>query len=261
MTYIDTHAHIYLEDFDEDRPDIITQCQKFGVSKIFMPNIDSSTIDAVHKTEEQFPNICHAMMGLHPCYVKQNYQEELATIEKQFSKRKYAAVGEIGIDLYWDKTTLDIQEVAFRKQIEWAMDLGIPIVIHSRDSLDLTIDIVAEMQKGSLQGIFHCFNGSMEQAQRIIDCGFLMGIGGVVTFKKAGVDKTVSSLNLENLVLETDAPYLSPSPHRGKRNIPTYIPIIADKISDVQEISIEEVATKTTKNALNLFQKYLVNEK
>lgn len=257
MQFIDTHAHIYLEEFNTDLNDLLQNAKNQFVEKIFMPNIDSSSIDDVHRVEELFPNQCYAMMGLHPCYVKENYEQELKIVEEWIAKRKYAAIGEIGIDLYWDKSTKTEQEIAFRRQIKWAGELGIPFVIHSRDSLDLTIDIVTELQKGQLTGIFHCFNGDAEQAKKIADVGFLMGIGGVATFKKAGVDKTVAQIDLEHLVLETDAPYLAPTPYRGKQNKPEYIPIIADKISDVQEISVEKVAKTTTENALNLFSKYL----
>lgn len=254
MHLIDTHAHIYLEDFKEDIAALLNQAKNNSVQKIYMPNIDSSTISSMHALEEKYPEQCISTMGLHPCYVKGNFKSELSIIEKHLSTRKYAGIGEIGIDLYWDKTTIESQEIAFRAQIDMAKALKIPIIIHSRDSLDLTIEIVEECQNGNLKGIFHCFNGTEDQARKIADVGFLMGIGGVVTFKKAGVDKVVSQIPIEHLVLETDSPYLAPTPYRGKRNLPEYIPIIANKIAEIKEISTHEVAKITTMNAQKLFQ-------
>lgn len=253
MEFIDTHAHIYLDDFKEDINELLAKATDDKVKHIFMPNIDSSTIQDLHSLEQTHPENCHAMMGLHPCYVKDNYKEELNLIEKQLRDRHYHAVGEIGIDLYWDKSTFDIQKEAFIQQIEWSKELGIPVAIHSRDSLDYTIQIVSELQDGNLTGVFHCYNGTVEQSKKIIDTGFYMGIGGVVTFKKAGVDKTVAEIPLEHLVLETDAPYLTPTPYRGKRNLPEYIPIIANKIAELHEITTAEVADITTVNARKLF--------
>ena len=257
MEFVDTHAHIYLEDFKEDILDVLGQAQKNKVHKIFMPNIDSSSIDDIENLEKSHPETCFAMMGLHPCYVKNNYKEELRVMESKFEERKYAALGEVGIDLYWDKSTFEIQKIAFQTQISWAKSLDLPIIIHSRDSLDETIQMIQDNQDGSLTGIFHCFNGNLEQAKKIIDTGFLMGIGGVVTFKKAGVDLTVAEIPLEHLVLETDAPYLSPTPFRGKRNLPEYIPIIADKVAELHDVKTAHVAELTSKNALSLFHKYL----
>ena len=257
MEFVDTHAHIYLEDFKEDILDVLGQAQKNKVHKIFMPNIDSSSIDDIENLEKSHPETCFAMMGLHPCYVKNNYKEELRVMESKFEERKYAALGEVGIDLYWDKSNFEIQKIAFQTQISWAKSLDLPIIIHSRDSLDETIQMIQDNQDGSLTGIFHCFNGNLEQAKKIIDTGFLMGIGGVVTFKKAGVDLTVAEIPLEHLVLETDAPYLSPTPFRGKRNLPEYIPIIADKEAELHDVKTAHVAELTSKNALSLFHKYL----
>lgn len=254
MRFIDTHAHIYLPEFQEDLDEILGQAQKVGVEKIYMPNIDSSTINAMLEVERRYPLSCHSMMGLHPCYVKDNMQEELNIIEQHLKEGDYIAVGEIGIDLYWDKTTFEIQKTAFATQIQWALDLGIPIVIHSRDSLDITIEMVEKYQNGSLTGVFHCFNGTSEQALRIADVGFKMGIGGVATFKKAGVDKVVADIPLEHLILETDSPYLAPTPHRGKRNEPSYIPIIAHKIAEVQNVTLDQVSKLTTQNAELLFK-------
>lgn len=254
MQFIDTHAHIYLEDFKDSLDSLIEQSKLKGLSHIFMPNIDHESIADLHRVADNYSDMCFPMMGLHPCYVKHDsHQSVLKQIENQLEQRDYCAIGEIGIDLYWDKSTGDIQEAAFRRQINWAKSLGLPIAIHSREALDLTIQIVEEMQDGMLTGVFHCFNGDLTQAKRIIDVGFYMGIGGVVTFKKAGVDRTVADINLDHLILETDAPYLAPTPYRGKQNTPEYIPIIAHKIAEVHETTLLEVANKTTTNAKKLF--------
>ncbi len=253
MEFIDTHAHIYMEEFSEDIDQLLADCRLQGISQIIMPNIDTSSIDNMHRLEAKYPQNCLSMMGLHPCYVKEDYKAQLKIIEKWHEDRKYCAVGEIGVDLYWDKTTKEIQIDAFRTQCEWARSMKIPVSIHSRDSLEVTIPIIEELQNGEMKGIFHCFNGTVEQGQRIIDAGFYLGIGGVVTFKKAGVDVTVSQLPVTSMVLETDAPYLAPTPYRGKRNSSVYIPIIAEKIAEVHEISLEEVASQTTKNAKEIF--------
>lgn len=248
----DSHAHIYLEDFDEDLEVVITEAIHMGVTEIYMPNIDSSTIDRMHSVEERFSN-CKSMMGLHPCYVKDNYKDELNIIEQNLNKRKYAAVGEIGIDLYWDKTFAEAQFTSFKYQIELAKDHGIGFVIHSRDALDDTIDIVSKMQDGNLKGIFHCFNGTVEQGKKIIDLGFYLGIGGVVTYKNAGVDKVVAQLPISSMVLETDSPYLSPGPKRVKRNVPSRIPLVIDKMEEIMNIDREEIAKVTSINCEKVF--------
>ena len=248
----DTHAHIYLEDFDEDLAEIIDNAKKAGVTEIYMPNIDSSTIDRMHSVEDRFPN-CKSMMGLHPCYIKEDYKKELAIVKENLGKRKYAGVGEIGIDLYWDKTFADAQFESFRYQIELARDHELAFVIHSRDALDDTIGIVREMQDGKLKGIFHCFNGTLEQGQQIIDLGFYLGIGGVVTYKNAGVAEVVAKLPLDAMVIETDSPYLSPGPKRVKRNVPSRIPLIIDKMEEVMEVDREDIAKVTTLNCDKIF--------
>ena len=252
---VDTHAHLYLNQFDEDRDEMIQRAKEKGIEKFYLPNIDSSTIEVMLAMEEQYPNECFAMMGLHPCSVKDNYKEELAIIEKWLKKRKFVAVGEIGTDLYWDKTFIEEQKDAFQIQCEWAKELGIPIVIHCRESMDLTIDLVRKAQDGRLKGIFHCFGGSVEQANQIIDLGFYMGIGGVLTFKKSGLDQTIKEVALEHLVLETDSPYLAPTPFRGKRNESAYISHIATKLSEVKGVDLEEIAVVTTANAKKIFHK------
>ncbi len=251
--FIDTHAHIYSEEFKENLENMLTDSAIAGVSDIYMPNIDSTSINDMMQIAEKHKN-CHAMMGLHPCYVKGNYKDELAIVEKNLSEHTFAGVGEIGIDLYWDKTFASEQEIVFRRQIALAKEYGLPFVIHSRDSLDMTISIVNELQDGNLSGIFHCFNGDAEQAKRIMDVGFLMGIGGVITYKNAGVDIVVANIPMEYLVLETDAPYLSPVPYRGKRNECAYISVIAEKLADVKGITKSEIGAVTTFNANKLFR-------
>lgn len=250
--FIDTHAHIYSEEFKEDFENMLTNATKAGVTDIYMPNIDSTSIDEMMKIAKEHTN-CHAMMGLHPCYVKDNYKDELTLVEKYLEAHTFSGIGEIGIDLYWDKTFAMEQEIAFRRQIALAKEYHLPFVIHSRDSLDMTIDIVSELQDGSLAGIFHCFNGSEDQAKRIMDVGFYMGIGGVITYKNAGVDVVVANIPMEYLVLETDAPYLSPVPYRGKRNECAYISVIAEKLAEIKGISKVEIGAMTTFNANKIF--------
>ena len=253
LKLIDTHAHMYLPEFDQDIDKVIHESIEVGVEKIFMPNIDNNTIEGMLLLEKRHKNHCFPMMGLHPCYVKENYTEELSLISKWFERRKFCAVGEIGIDLYWDKTFVKEQIKAFETQIRWAKEHDIPIIIHCRESLDMSIEIVATHQDGSLRGIFHCFSGNADQANKIIDLDFLLGIGGVVTFKNGGLDKVIPDIDLSRMVLETDSPYLAPTPYRGKRNSPIYLGHIAQRIADLKECSIEEVAKITTKTANNIF--------
>ncbi|MEE9438914.1 MAG: TatD family hydrolase [Saprospiraceae bacterium] len=248
----DSHAHIYAADFDEDLAEVLASAKAQGVGDVYMPNIDSASIDRMHATEEKFPN-CKSMMGLHPCYVKEDYKEELAIVKEHLAKRQYAAVGEIGVDLYWDKTFADFQIKAFEYQIELSKDHSLGFNIHSRDSLDLTIDIVKKMQNGNLKGIFHCFNGTVEQGKKIIDLGFYLGIGGVVTYKNAGVDTSVANLPLEWMVLETDAPYLSPGPKRTKRNDPSRLTLILDRMEALFSINRQEIIDLTTDNCKKVY--------
>jgi TatD DNase family protein len=253
MVLFDTHSHVYLREFDNDRPDVMERTDKAGIASVVMPAVDSATHAGMLALEEQFPDLCSSMMGVHPCSVKENYLEELAIAEAYLNNRKFIAVGETGLDFFWDTTYTSQQYIAFERQINWALAYDIPVIIHSRSSIDECIDVVKKYQSGKLKGIFHCFTGSLEQAKKITDLGLLLGIGGVVTFKNAGLDKVVSNLSLDHLVLETDAPYLAPIPFRGKRNEPEYLSYIAKKISEVLDVPLEEVAQRTTSNAKKLF--------
>jgi TatD DNase family protein len=253
MTFIDTHTHLYSEQFNPDRTSMIEAAIAKGVQTFYLPNIDHESIEGMLKLEEQFPGQCLPMMGLHPCSVNANYQQELDLVRSWLNKRRFAAIGEIGIDLYWDKTFIKEQEIAFRQQIDWALESGYTISIHCRSAFDEIYAILKSYPKLP-KSIFHCFSGNTEQANLIIALdNFKLGIGGVVTFKNSGLDKVVEDIDLKHLVLETDAPYLAPVPHRGKRNESAYIPIIAEKIAAIKGISIEEVASVTSQNALDIF--------
>jgi TatD DNase family protein len=254
MKLVDSHAHIYSEEFKEDQAAAVTKAREAGVEKIYMPNIDHTSIDAMLETEASFPGQCIPMMGLHPTYVKKDFERELYLVEEWLNKRAFAAVGECGIDLYWDKTFLPQQQEALKVQLELAKKHKLPIVLHTRDSFDETYELVAAAQDGTLRGIFHCFSGTPEQAAKVKELNFLMGIGGVATFKNGGLDKVLPHVALEDLVLETDCPYLAPVPHRGKRNEPAYIPLVLKRVAELMQKPEEEVATITTQNALNLFK-------
>ena len=258
MNLIDTHAHIYSTKFDADRDQVIDEIREAGVERIYMPNVDVETIDRMLDCESRYGDLCVPMMGLHPCDVKEDFQQQLYVMEEWLGKRSFAAIGEIGTDLYWDKTTFEIQKEALDIQIGWAKKYALPIVLHCRESIDETIEIIEKAQDGSLTGIFHCFTGTLDQAQKIIKLGFLLGIGGVATYKNGGLDRVIPSLGLADLVLETDAPYLAPVPHRGKRNTPAYLPHIAQRVGDLVQVSAEEVALATKANALNLFKEITV---
>lgn len=253
-TWIDTHAHIYLPDFDADRPEVLRQCVELGVSKIYMPNIDHTSIDAMLEVESHFPNQCMAMIGLHPCSVKKDFEKELYRVEDWLTKRKFTAIGEMGTDLYWDKTFWSQQQEAFRIQAEWARQYELPLVIHCRESMDETIALLDSLADKKLTGVFHCFTGTLEQARKIINLGFYLGLGGVATFKNGGLDKIIPDLDLDKIVLETDSPYLAPAPHRGKRNTPEYIPLIATKIAELRKMAVDEVKALTSSNAQRLFK-------
>lgn len=253
MELIDTHTHLYAKRFESDRAAMIQRAKDARISACYLPNIDSESIPGMMQLEKDYPGYCFPMMGLHPCSVKGDYEEELAIVRDWLEKRPFVAVGEIGIDLYWDKTFFEQQKKAFIQQAEWAIEYDIPIVIHSRESIDILIDLIRDINDPQLRGIFHCFTGDRAQAQSIIELGFLMGIGGVVTFKNGGLAETVSEIEIEHLVLETDAPYLAPTPYRGKRNESAYVRLIAEKIAEVKQMSLEELAQVTTQNARTLF--------
>ena len=250
---IDTHAHLYLDAFDQDIDDVIQRSKDNNVQMIFLPNIDSSTTDAMNGLSRAYPGVCFPMIGLHPCSVKENLQEELDHILEELDNQKYYGIGETGIDLYWDLTFKKEQVEAFEFQIDLAKKHNLPVIIHSRDSLNLTIETIEKHQGPDLKGIFHCFNGNIEQAKRIQDVGFMMGLGGVITFKNAKMDDVLQYIDEDHIVLETDSPYLSPVPFRGKRNESSYIPYVVEKLVQVKSISKEEVEEFTTKNAKRVF--------
>lgn len=254
MILTDTHTHLYSKEFDTDRTALIESAMRIGIKRFFMPNVDSESIAPMFQVEKQFPDNCFAMMGLHPCSVNATWQHELQVVKHWLSKRKFVGIGEIGIDLYWDKTFFQQQQDVFRAQIELAKQYDLPYIIHSRNSFDEVMEIVSEFKNSDIKALFHCFSGNVEQAEKVIDSGnFKLGIGGVVTFKNSGLDKVVEAIDLKHLVLETDAPYLAPVPYRGKRNDPDNIIWIARKIADIKNISIEEVAAVTTQNSIEIF--------
>ncbi len=253
--FIDTHTHLYLEDFNADREEMIARATKAGIDKFYLPNIDSTSVEVLHQLCDKHPTQCFPMMGLHPCSVKANYKEELTLAYDLLKKRKYIAVGEIGLDLYWDKTFFAQQVEAFETQIQWALDLNLPIVIHCRDAFDEIYNVLIKF-KALPKGIFHCFTGNLEQANKIIALGnFKLGIGGVVTFKNSGLDKTLEQIDLKHIVLETDSPYLTPVPYRGQRNESAYISIIARRVAEVKNCNVGHLAEITTKNAAEIFGK------
>ncbi|HAA14890.1 MAG TPA: hydrolase TatD [Cytophagales bacterium] len=252
--WIDTHAHVFSNKFGNDLEEVMQRALLAGVGQVFMPNIDSESIEAMLEVEDAYPCRAYAMMGLHPTSVKENYKEELAVIEKWLQDRDFVAIGEMGTDLYWDKTFFTEQKDAFRIQANWAKDIGKPIVIHCRNSMKETLDLVEELQDGRLTGVFHCFVGDNEDAKRIADLGFYLGLGGVATFKNGGIDTVIPSMDHDRIVMETDSPYLAPKPHRGKRNEPAYIPIIGQKVADLLEMPLSDLAELTTNNALRLYQ-------
>jgi len=253
MHLIDTHTHLYLKQFEADRAEVFQRAISNGVKEFYLPNIDSSSIEDMLALEANYPDNCYAMMGLHPCSVKENVEEELQIVEQWLKKRSFCAIGEIGIDLHWDTTYFEQQKDAFRRQIRWAIDLDVPIVIHSRKSTQEVIAVLKEEKHDNLRGIFHCFGGTVTEAEEIIGLGFYLGIGGVLTFKKAGLDKALESIPLEHIVLETDSPYLAPTPYRGKRNESAYIKNIAEKLALVKNVDLSQIIAITSKNAKNIF--------
>lgn len=251
---IDTHSHIYSEEFDADRDEVILRAQHAGVTKIILPNVDSDSLPRLLKLEARYPDYCYAAVGLHPESVKENYQKELDVIREELERRKYIAVGEIGIDLYWDKTYQTEQILAFQTQVEWAIEFNLPVIIHVRNSHNETIQALKPYAGKGLKGIFHCFGGTPEEAAEIFSLGdFKLGIGGVVTFKNSGLATSLMHIPPENLVLETDSPYLTPAPFRGKRNESAYTVLVAEKLAQVYDISVGEIDRITTENACSVF--------
>jgi len=253
MILTDTHTHQYYETDPVKRQELMQRCLDNGIRRLFLPNVDSASIDLVMSQVETFPENCFAMLGLHPCDVKENWQHELDTIYKAISLHKIYAIGEIGIDLYWDKSTLTNQIEAFKIQINWAKELKLPIVIHCRDSFDEVLAVLEEEKDDNLRGILHCFTGNLGQAQKLTDLGFYLGIGGVLTYKNSGLDKVVQQIDLKHIVLETDSPYLTPVPYRGKRNESSYLIYVAERVADLHQMSVEEVAAVTTENSKIVF--------
>ena len=251
MYLIDTHTHIYLPEFEDDRAAVIQKAMDAGVEEMYLPAIDSTTHMAMFKVEDEYP-VCRAMIGLHPCSVNQDYYKEINIIEEYVSKRKFIAIGEIGLDFYWDKTFVKEQYEAFHEQIKIALKKKLPISIHSRNATDECIEVVSQYRE--LRGVFHCFSGNEEQAKKIIDMNFMLGIGGVVTFKNSGLDKVMERTGIDQVILETDAPNLAPVPYRGKRNEPSYTKLVAEKLAVITGKTVEEIGELTTRNARNLFK-------
>lgn len=251
---IDTHTHLYSEEFDHDRKEMIERAVSKGISKFYLPAIDSETHEKMLNLEMAYPGQILAMMGLHPCYVKpETWENELKIVENYLNQRTFPAIGEIGIDLYWDKSTLDIQVRAFEQQIDWAIERDVPIVIHTRDSFDEVFAVLERKKHPKLRGIFHCFSGNLEQAQHAIELNFLLGIGGVVTFKNGKIDQFLHEISLNKIVLETDSPYLAPVPHRGKRNESSYLDLVVGKLVNIYEKDFSEIDRVTSENASSMF--------
>jgi TatD DNase family protein len=255
MELIDTHAHLYLEHFSADRQEVVDRAREAGVSRVYLPNIDTGSMQDMFDLCQWDPEFFIPMMGLHPTSVDDRFREELKAVEGWLAKRDFAALGEIGIDLYWDKTYFGQQQEALKIQLGWAMEKGMPVVIHSRESFAEIFDVMEQVDDGRLYGIFHSFSGTLEDARRILDMGFKIGINGIVTFKNSSLDQIVREIDIGDLVLETDAPFLAPVPRRGKRNESAYVRYVADKVAEVKQMPVEEVAAITTQNALNIFMK------
>ena len=254
MKFIDTHTHLYLDNYDADRDEVVTDAINSGVQTMLLPAIDSTTFKSMGQLSAKYPNNCFPMIGLHPTSVKDDYEKEMAFVESELKEGKYIAVGEIGIDLYWDKTYVDEQRDVFRRQLKLAKNYNLPVVIHTRESFDEIYPILKEESTEELRGVFHCFTGTNAEAEKIINLGFMMGIGGILTFKNSELDKVVQNIPLEHLLLETDSPFLTPMPYRGKRNQSSYLTYIAAKLAEIKRLNIEEVAEITTKNAEKLFK-------
>lgn len=253
MKFIDTHAHMYSHKFDSDRDEVIQRCIGSGIERIYLPNVDLQSIPGMLALEDRYPGVCFPTIGLHPCEVKPGFEDVLAQMETWIGKRTFAGIGETGIDLYWDKSTYDLQVEALKIQIEWAKNMGWPIILHCRESMEETIKVIRSEHSKNLKGIFHCFSGTLHQAREIMEMGFYLGIGGTVTYRNNGVGKVIEQIGLESVVLETDAPYLAPVPQRGKRNTPEYLPYVAEALARHLGVEVEQVASQTYFNALSVF--------
>ena len=255
MYFVDTHTHIFLEEFDSDVHEVIRRAEEAGVNRFYLPNIDVESTDRLHALSDQYPNLCYPMMGLHPTSVGPDFQNDLTIIESWLGKRKYVAIGEIGIDMYWDKTFLKEQIEAFETQLQWSIEWNLPVAIHTREAFPVVFESIHKIGAEKLRGVFHSFSGSCEELEEIVRLqNFMIGINGIVTYKNAKFRDYLPILSIERILLETDAPYLSPVPYRGKRNEPVYLPIIAEKLAKIYELPLEVVAEKTTGNALRLFK-------
>ena len=253
MILIDSHAHIYLKEFDDDRDQMMGRAAEAGVQEILMPAIDSSTHSMMLGVEKSYPDTCRCMMGLHPCSVGENYFQELEIVSQHLKNQKFIAVGEIGLDFYWDLSFKKQQYEAFHQQLDLALQYNLPVSIHSRKATDECIEVIRQHQRGNLKGVFHCFSGNADQVRQLIELGFYLGIGGVLTFKNSGLDAVIREIDLAHLVLETDAPYLAPTPFRGKRNEPAYLAQVIQKLADIKETTVENAAAVTTANTKKLF--------
>lgn len=253
MFLSDTHTHLYIPEMREQIGALMHRTQEQRVQKLYLPNIDSDSVKDVFSLCDLYPDKCFPMMGLHPCSVKENYLEELNFIQQYIDEKRVVGIGEIGMDLYWDKTFVEEQKLAFKTQIQWAKDRKLPIIIHCREAFDEIYEILVEAKDELLRGIFHCFSGSEEQANKIVDLGFYLGIGGVLTYKNSGLAEAIKNIDLKHIVLETDSPYLAPVPHRGKPNESSFLIHVAEKLADVKAITLEEVANVTSANALKIF--------
>lgn len=254
MNFIDTHSHLYLDQFAEDIDDCIERCREKSVIKVVLPNIDSGTIQPMLDLEKKNSNLFIPLMGLHPTHVKENFEQELQIVIDEFKKRDFRGIGEIGIDLYWDKTFYEEQKTAFKKQVNLAIEKNLPFVIHARESYDEILEVLIEINSSEYNGIFHAFSGSLAEANKVIEMGFSIGIGGVSTFKNSHLHEVIPNIDLNHIVLETDSPYLAPVPYRGKRNESSYIPVIAARIAEIKEVDIQKVASTTTENACRIFK-------
>jgi len=250
---IDTHAHLFLENFDQDIAEVIEHARQKGVEMILLPHIDSESTQAMLHLSFRYPGICFPMMGLHPGSVEENYEDELDQMQKNLKNHKFIALGEIGMDLYWDKTFRQEQEIVFRKHLEWAKEYNLPLVIHSRNAVDELLKILADFPPRTFRGVFHSFTGSLEEASKVLRAGFYIGIGGIITFKNSGLDKMALGVKPENILIETDSPFLAPDPFRGKRNESAYLPYIVEKLAELYGLTFNEVADITTANAYKLF--------